>query len=133
MEIGDVHLWHIYFVASCRHTVTPKPKYLITVGFEGQEIYGFLINSKIRPFFQTKPKLLPCTPLIRYDQHKHVLKHDSYMDVLNIYLFSASEFDDKKHCAMHEDAIRDLLDAVEICPQLAPKYKTMIRKNAGRE
>jgi hypothetical protein len=103
---------------------------VVTVGQNATSgFWGFLINSRIRPFIQNKPHLLACEATIVGSQHQ-LLKYDSFIDCTNLYRFDVVEFQSDEG-AISADAMNALMQAVRNCPMLKRKHKRMILVNAG--
>lgn len=84
-------LWQFYFVRNCRHTKPkPKSKHVVIVCRDGEDYYGFLVNSEIRPFIINRPELFYCQVLIKQSDYPTILEHDSYVDCTKAYPFSAT-------------------------------------------
>ncbi|MGB7338929.1 MAG: hypothetical protein WBC91_08565 [Phototrophicaceae bacterium] len=120
-----VKLWHIYFVENCQHTKPePKDKFVIPVcEIDGQYI-GFLINSRISRFIQSRDHLLECQSHLKEVDHP-CLTHDSIVACNTPYLFSESDFINYRH-AVSEDAKQLTLETVKICTTIQRRYKRKI-------
>ncbi|VAW33798.1 hypothetical protein MNBD_CHLOROFLEXI01-1408 [hydrothermal vent metagenome] len=130
----DVELWHIYLVKNCHHVKPqPKDKFIVAVGYNGSEqFWGFLINSRIGPFLQSKPELLNCEASIVANQHRRILRTDSFIDCTSLYSFYAWDFSSHKG-EISQDAMITLMKAVRACVTLKTKLKRMILKNGGED
>lgn len=87
--------WYIYHVINCIH-VRPKPKNKFTaIVCKDLNCLGFLINTEIHPFIMKRPDLLASQVKIKASNYK-CLKHDSYIDCIDLYDFHDSELLDRR-------------------------------------
>ena len=82
-------IWHIYHVKNCRHTSSPKNKYVAIV-CSNPNPYGFLINSEISPFIQKRPKLLTSQVPVTAKRYGF-LGHDSHINCGQLFSFKRSD------------------------------------------
>jgi hypothetical protein len=81
--------WYIYRTDLCRHTTPPKRKYIAIVCLNPNP-YGFLINSRISPFIQSREKLLAHQISVTADKYGF-LDHNSFIDCSQIFSFKEGE------------------------------------------
>lgn len=127
---ASVNLWDVYYLF-CTHTKPfPKHKFIIIVCFENTPM-GFLINSQINQYVQSRPKLMPCE--VKIEQHEHqFLSHDSFVDCRDLFPFTNNELNDLRGTIV-EQSRKDILLAVAACPVLPRDYKALIAKAHSEE
>lgn len=126
MTQATIQRWQVYRLFT-EQTKPPKHKYVVLTYTHQGVWYGFFINSKITPFVKKRPQLLLCQ--VEIDKSSHdFLKRDSWLDCRELYVFSELELMEARFCGqLDTSAIADVLEAVEVCPVLAPKHKKRIR------
>jgi hypothetical protein len=125
----DVQLWHIYFVANCRHTSPhPMDKLVVVVHIDGNA-WGCLINSVVREWIRKRSDLLVCEAAILENEHA-CLTHDSFVDCRTLHEFSASELTADRG-EISPQAKQAVLNAIRDCRTIETKYKKAILAREG--
>lgn len=128
MNLADIHLWHILFAPNCRHAKSGGDKYVICVAIESDDVYAFMINSRIRPYLLKRPKLLVCEADIFAAEQPGLLVRDSHIDCTDLYSYKAEEFD-KDLGVLHNDARSRMFEAVDRCPVLPREMKELVQSS----
>jgi len=129
MLITDIKLWNIYFVPLCRHAKPePKDKFVVVAAIDGNHFYAFMINSGIRDFIKKQPRLLNCEAKIFQPEHDFVLKHNSYIDCIELYSYEANEFENSRG-QLIGNALIALLNAVHDCEALPRRDKNLVKES----
>lgn len=106
-----------------------KSKYTVVVSINGNDVYGFLLNSKTPQFIQNQPRLHVCEIDLTVQQQPW-MTHNSHIDCTRMYSFTPNEFNQDKG-VLPADALTALLKAVRSCPMLKRKEKNMVLVSAG--
>ncbi len=121
-ELFDVfHWWCVSMRPEAKH------KLVVVVAVAPEYMLGFVINSRLNEFVQTRAHLLPCHALVLCAEHPSFLEHDLFVDCQTPYTFPHTNLT----TANYRDPLRSVgraavLEAVRLCSVLKPVHKKLI-------
>ena len=117
-------IWYIYYIRKCRHA-KPKPKdKFVVIVCNASGLWGFFINTDVRPFVQRQPELSACQVTIKAIDYK-CLNHNSYVDCTELYPFEEVELHDIKD-PINQQTKAEIKKAVSMSKTIVVRHQKLI-------
>ena len=127
MTDGNAELFDVFHLWCEQMRPEAKHKFVVVVAVASDYVLGFVVNSRLNEFVQTREHLLPCHAPVSCGEHPSFLERDSFVDCQAPYTFPRTNLTTANYRAPLSVAARAaVLEAVRLCSTLKPVHKKLI-------